>query len=67
MDAHEPLPVPPAVTADRPEAAPAPAAAGWRGAAGEAYLLLCFAMACWGANSVAGRLAIGQVSPIGFR
>jgi drug/metabolite transporter (DMT)-like permease len=64
LDAHEPLPVPPAVTADRPEAAPAPVAAGWRGAAGEAYLLLCFAMACWGANSVAGRLAIGQVSPM---
>ncbi|MBN8995609.1 MAG: DMT family transporter [Rhizobiales bacterium] len=38
--------------------------AQWRGGAIEAYLLLCFGMACWGANSVAGRMAIGQVSPM---
>lgn len=30
----------------------------------EAYLLLAFTMLCWGANSVAGRLAVGQVSPM---
>jgi drug/metabolite transporter (DMT)-like permease len=64
LDAHEPASVLPAVKLDRPQAALAPAAPGWRGAAGEAYLLLCFAMACWGANSVAGRLAVGQVSPM---
>jgi drug/metabolite transporter (DMT)-like permease len=64
LDAHEPSPVSPAVKVERPPAGPAPAPSGWRGAAGEAYLLLCFAMACWGANSVAGRLAVGQVSPM---
>ena len=32
--------------------------------AAEAYLLLAFTMLCWGANSVAGRLAVGQVSPM---
>src|SRR5665213_215673 len=30
----------------------------------KAYLLLAFTMLCWGANSVAGRLAVGQVSPM---
>ena len=29
-----------------------------------AYPLLVFTMACWGGNSVAGRLAVGQVSPM---
>lgn len=40
------------------------ASPGWRGSAVEAYLLLCFGMACWGANSVAARMAIGEVSPM---
>lgn len=31
---------------------------------GEAYVLLVFTMACWGANAVASRLAVGQVSPM---
>ena len=30
----------------------------------EAYLLLAFTMICWGANSVAARLAVGRVSPM---
>lgn len=30
----------------------------------EAYLQLVFTMACWGGNAVAGRLAVGQVSPM---
>ncbi len=30
----------------------------------EAYLLLTFTMACWGGNSVAGRLVVGQASPM---
>ncbi|MEJ0097312.1 MAG: DMT family transporter [Bauldia sp.] len=34
------------------------------GGVAEAYLLLAFTMLCWGANSVAGRLAVGQVSPM---
>jgi len=30
----------------------------------DAYALLVFTMACWGANAVAGRLAVGEVSPM---
>jgi drug/metabolite transporter (DMT)-like permease len=30
----------------------------------EAYALLLFTMVCWGGNSVAGRLAVGEVSPM---
>ena len=30
----------------------------------EAYLLLAFTMLCWGGNSVAARLAVGQLSPM---
>ena len=52
---------------DSPEPAGA-ARAGVRGATrhkhGEAYVLLVFTMACWGGNAVAGRLAVGQVSPM---
>jgi drug/metabolite transporter (DMT)-like permease len=33
-------------------------------AATQAYGLLVFTMACWGGNSVAGRLAVGQISPM---
>jgi drug/metabolite transporter (DMT)-like permease len=37
----------------------------WRPrAASEAYALLVFTMACWGGNAVAGRLAVGEVSPM---
>jgi drug/metabolite transporter (DMT)-like permease len=32
--------------------------------AGEAYILLVFTMVAWGGNAVAGRLAVGQVSPM---
>ncbi len=39
------------------------AAPGGR-AAGEAYALLVFTMSCWGSNVVAGRLAVGEVSPM---
>src|ERR1019366_8825391 len=35
-----------------------------RGGAAEAYALLVFTMACWGGNAVAGRQAVGQVSPM---
>jgi drug/metabolite transporter (DMT)-like permease len=38
---------------------PAPA-----GGAIQAYLLLVFTMVCWGGNAVAGRLAVGQASPM---
>jgi drug/metabolite transporter (DMT)-like permease len=30
----------------------------------EAYALLVFTMGCWGGNAVAGRLAVGEVSPM---
>ncbi len=30
----------------------------------EAYLLLAFTAACWGGNSVAGKLIVGEVSPM---
>jgi drug/metabolite transporter (DMT)-like permease len=33
-------------------------------AATEAYVLLVFTMICWGGNAVAGRLAVGQISPM---
>jgi drug/metabolite transporter (DMT)-like permease len=37
----------------------------WRPhAATEAYAFLVFTMACWGGNAVAGRLAVGEVSPM---
>ena len=32
--------------------------------AGEAYIVLAFTMAAWGGNAVAGRLAVGQASPM---
>ena len=31
---------------------------------GEAYALLVFTMACWAGNAVAGRIAVGEVSPM---
>jgi drug/metabolite transporter (DMT)-like permease len=34
------------------------------GGAVEAYLLLTFTMACWGANAVASRLLVGEASPM---
>jgi drug/metabolite transporter (DMT)-like permease len=51
-----------------PEAAsargvPAPRAHGSRAAA-EAYAILAFTMACWGGNAVAGRLSVGEISPM---
>jgi drug/metabolite transporter (DMT)-like permease len=45
----------------RTDAAAAPAPAG---SLMRSYLLLAFTMACWGGNAVAGRLAVGQVSPM---
>jgi drug/metabolite transporter (DMT)-like permease len=33
-------------------------------AASEAYAFLVFTMACWGGNAVAGRIAVGEVSPM---
>jgi drug/metabolite transporter (DMT)-like permease len=33
-------------------------------AAREAYALLVFTMGCWGGNAVAGRLAVGEMSPM---
>jgi len=39
-------------------------AAGSPGSHTEAYLLLVFTMVCWGGNAVAGRLAVGQISPM---
>lgn len=37
----------------------------WRPhAATQAYALLVFTTACWGGNAVAGRLAVGEVSPM---
>ena len=35
-----------------------------RGRAGEAYLFLTFTMLCWAGNAVAGRFAVGEVSPM---
>ncbi len=32
--------------------------------AGNAYLLLCFTMLCWAGNAVAGKIAVGEVSPM---
>lgn len=34
------------------------------GGSGGAYALLSFTMACWGGNAVAGRLAVGEISPM---
>jgi drug/metabolite transporter (DMT)-like permease len=36
----------------------------WKGTAGQAVLLLVLAMLMWGGNAVAGRLAVGEVSPM---
>ena len=33
-------------------------------AAGKAYALLVFTMACWAGNAVASRLAVGEISPL---
>ena len=35
-----------------------------RGRAGEAYLFLTFTMLCWAGNAVAGRFAVGEISPM---
>jgi len=35
-----------------------------RGRAGEAYLFLTFTMLCWAGNAVAGRYAVGEISPM---
>jgi drug/metabolite transporter (DMT)-like permease len=64
VNAQEPLRASPTIKVRGPEGGAARPPSGWRGAGGEVYLFLCFAMACWGANSVAGRLAIGEVSPM---
>jgi drug/metabolite transporter (DMT)-like permease len=49
-----------------PAVTPRPSAsrALWDRAAGNAYLLLVPTMMMWGANAVAGRLAVGRVSPM---
>src|SRR3546814_9809141 len=31
---------------------------------GNAYALLVFTMLCWGGNAVAGRIAVGEISPM---
>ena len=55
---------------DSPEPPGTEKAVRWHGtawnprAATEAYVLLVFTMVCWGGNAVAGRLAVGQVSPM---
>lgn len=36
----------------------------WKGTWGQAYLLLTLTTLMWGGNAIAGRLAIGQVSPM---
>ena len=36
----------------------------WRGAWGQAYLLLTLTTLMWGGNAIAGRLAVGEVSPM---
>ena len=36
----------------------------WKGLSGQAFLLLILAMLMWGGNAVAGRLAVGEVSPL---
>ncbi|MGY8994688.1 MAG: DMT family transporter, partial [Rhodospirillales bacterium] len=35
-----------------------------RGAYGNAYLLLTICAICWGGNAIAGRLAVGEISPM---
>ena len=35
-----------------------------RGRTGEAYLFLTFTMLCWAGNAVAGRYAVGEISPM---
>lgn len=47
----------------QPAAGRAASAAGI-GGTGEAYALLAFTAACWGGNAVAGRLCVGEVSPM---
>jgi drug/metabolite transporter (DMT)-like permease len=37
---------------------------GERRATAQAYVVLAFTMACWGGNAVAGRLAVGEISPM---
>ncbi|HZH53952.1 MAG TPA: DMT family transporter [Microvirga sp.] len=36
----------------------------WKGLFGQAYLLLCLTALFWGGNAIAGRLAVGEVSPM---
>src|ERR1044071_5588389 len=36
----------------------------WKAAYGQAYLLLTLTALMWGGNAIAGRLAVGQVSPM---
>jgi drug/metabolite transporter (DMT)-like permease len=36
----------------------------WRGLFGQAYLLLVLTMLLWGGNAIAGRLAVGEISPM---
>ena len=35
-----------------------------RARTGEAYLFLCFTMLCWAGNAIAGRYAVGEISPM---
>ena len=37
---------------------------GERRATAQAYVVLAFTMACWGGNAVAGRMAVGEISPM---
>lgn len=39
-------------------------AEGDQHATAQAYAVLAFTMACWGGNAVAGRLAVGEISPM---
>jgi len=36
----------------------------FRSAYGNAYLLLTVCAICWGGNAIAGRLAVGEISPM---
>ena len=51
-------------SSDSRRATPDVSAPGSRRATAEAYLVLVFTMACWGGNAVAGRLAVGEISPM---
>lgn len=59
-------PLPGSAAADAPgtPAVPTPPQAAFRWLSGQAYPLLVFTMLIWGANAVAARIAVGEVSPM---